>query len=67
MALTKEQLKVLSDETFFDNDQGEIEPAEHRVFNEALIDFIDSGTVEVFTGSTPPTSGFKDGDIFIQT
>jgi uncharacterized protein (TIGR02145 family) len=36
--LTKEQLKALSNNTFFDNEQGLINPAEHRAFNEALID-----------------------------
>jgi uncharacterized protein (TIGR02145 family) len=38
--LTQGQLKALSNGTFFDNDQGEIEPAEHRAFNEALIDSV---------------------------
>lgn len=62
--LTKTQLKTLSDETFYDNDQGEIDPSEHRAFND---DLIDSLMVEVFTGSEPPESEFKDGDIFIKT
>jgi hypothetical protein len=38
--LTADQIKKLSIETFFDNDQGEIDPAEVRAFNGALIDFI---------------------------
>jgi hypothetical protein len=54
MALTKEQLKALSDKTFFDNDQGEIEPAEHRAFNNALIDNM---TLE-------PTTGYVARDEF---
>jgi hypothetical protein len=62
--LTKEELKTLSDETFYDNDLGEIDPSEHRAFND---DLIDSVMVEVFTGSLlPPGDGFKDGDIFIK-
>ena len=63
--LTKEELKTSSAETYHDNDQGEIDPSECRVFNN---DLIDSVMVEVFAGSLlPPTEGFKDGDIFIQT
>jgi hypothetical protein len=41
--LTKEQLKTLSDDTFFDNDNGEIEPSEHREFNNAIIDALVCG------------------------
>ncbi|MDR3134250.1 MAG: hypothetical protein LBU42_09595 [Prevotellaceae bacterium] len=62
--LTKSQLKTLSNSTFFDNDQGEIEPSGHRAFNE---DFIDSVYTDIFTGSEAPAIGFKDGDIFIKT
>ncbi len=36
--MTKEQLKQLSDSTFFDNDQGLITPSDHRAFNNSLID-----------------------------
>ncbi|MDR2449790.1 MAG: hypothetical protein LBD52_07515 [Prevotellaceae bacterium] len=45
-ALTKAQLKTLSNNTFFDNDQGEIEPSEHRAFNDVLIDtFVNGATL----------------------
>jgi hypothetical protein len=37
--LTVAQIKTLSDDTFFDNDQGAITSAAHRAFNNALIDF----------------------------
>jgi hypothetical protein len=40
MEYTVAQIKALSDKTFFNNGQGEIDPAEVRVFNRALIDFI---------------------------
>jgi hypothetical protein len=35
--MTKEELIELSEETFFDNDEGLIEPGAHRNFNEELI------------------------------
>ena len=59
---TKAELKTFSDETFYDNEQGEIDPSEHKAFND---DLIDSAIVDVFIGLSPPESGFKDGDIFI--
>jgi hypothetical protein len=40
MASTRAELKTLSNNTFFDNDQGQIAPLEHRAFNNELIDFI---------------------------
>jgi hypothetical protein len=36
--MTKEELKQLSNNTFIDNNTGEIEPAEHRNFNDHLIE-----------------------------
>lgn len=36
---TKEQLKALSESTFFDNNEGQITPASHRAF---IVDLIDS-------------------------
>lgn len=38
--MTREELERLSNETFFDNNTGEIQPAGHRNFNSQLIDFI---------------------------
>jgi uncharacterized protein (TIGR02145 family) len=38
MIYTKEQLKALSNETFFDNDKGQIDSNENQAFNNALID-----------------------------
>jgi hypothetical protein len=38
--MTQAELKALSDSTFFDNNTGEIEPSEHRAFNNQLIDSI---------------------------
>lgn len=35
--MNKELLKALSDKTFFDNDTGEIQPKDHRRFNDELI------------------------------
>lgn len=35
--MTKEELKTLSDQTFYDNNNGEIQPAAHRNFNNNLI------------------------------
>lgn len=35
--MTKEELIQLSNDTFFDNDEGAILPSAHRAFNEALI------------------------------
>ncbi|MCH5305179.1 MAG: hypothetical protein J1E79_01710 [Rikenella sp.] len=40
--MTREELEQLSDDTFFDNNKGEIQPAAHRQFNTQLIGFIDS-------------------------
>ena len=40
--MTREELEQLSDDTFFDNNKGEIQPAAHRQFNAQLIGFIDS-------------------------
>lgn len=40
--MTNEELKKLSDDTFFDNDTGEIQPAGHRNFNNHLIDHTDT-------------------------
>lgn len=38
--MTKEELKILSDQSFFDNDNGEIQPEHHRNFNDNLIESI---------------------------
>ncbi len=38
--MTREELEQLSKDTFFDNDNGEIQPAGHRNFNSKLLDFI---------------------------
>ena len=40
--MTNEELKKLSDDTFFDNDTGEIQPESHRNFNNHLIDHTDT-------------------------
>lgn len=40
--MTKEELKRLSDDTFFDNDTGEIQPEAHRRFNDKMIDHTDT-------------------------
>lgn len=40
--MNKDELKKLSNDTFFDNDQGLINPGAHRVFNNAVIDYIQS-------------------------
>ncbi|WP_294591771.1 hypothetical protein [uncultured Rikenella sp.] len=40
--MTREELEQLSDDTFFDNNKGEIQPEAHRQFNAQLIGFIDS-------------------------
>ncbi|WP_294597480.1 hypothetical protein [uncultured Rikenella sp.] len=42
--MTKEELKKLSDDTFFDNDTGEIQPESHRNFNNHLIDHTETVT-----------------------
>jgi hypothetical protein len=62
--LTKAQLKTASTTVFYDNTVGGIAPTNQRSFNE---DFIDSVYTDIFTGSAAPATGFKDGDIFIQT
>jgi hypothetical protein len=53
--MTREELKQLSDNTFIDNNTGEIEPAEHRNFNNQLIDSLTpsvdlASTTEQWTG-----------------
>lgn len=40
--MTKEQLKQLSNNAFPDNEQGLIDPVEHREFNDKLIDFVET-------------------------
>ena len=48
--MTREELKQLSDETFFDNNNGEIQPSGHRNFNNQMIDSLapvfDTGSSE---------------------
>lgn len=41
-------LKTQSNNTFFDNDQGLINPAAHRTFNNAVIDYIQAGQPATF-------------------
>lgn len=41
-------LKTQSNTTFFDNNQGLINPATHRIFNDMLIDFIQAGQPATF-------------------
>lgn len=41
--MKREDLIRLSEATFFNNDEGLINPTEHREFNEAVIDYIDAG------------------------
>ncbi|MDR2409701.1 MAG: hypothetical protein LBE13_16545 [Bacteroidales bacterium] len=38
--MTRDELKQLSNNTFFDNNNGEIEPSGHRFFNAKLIDSV---------------------------
>lgn len=38
MAKTKKELEQLSEDTFFDNEEGLIEPEAHRNFNKELLD-----------------------------
>lgn len=40
--MTREELEQLSEETFFDNNKGEIQPAGHRNFNNQLIGFVEA-------------------------
>lgn len=42
--MTNEELKKLSNDTFFDNDTGEIQPEAHRNFNNHLIDHTETVT-----------------------
>jgi hypothetical protein len=55
--IIKEQLKTLSDDTFFDNDQGEIDPSEHRAFNNELIDALVTGAT--LNGNDVPVNNGK--------
>lgn len=41
--MTKDELKQLSNETFFDNVEGGIEPAAHREFNNKMIEAMVAG------------------------
>lgn len=42
------ELKEQSNSTFFDNDQGLINPGDHRTFNNAMIDYIQAGQPATF-------------------
>ncbi len=61
--MTKNELKALSNNTFYDNNSGEITPQKHRAFNDAMIDTmvaptdIPEGVVEESGSWTPSPSG----------
>lgn len=46
--MNADELKALSDKTFFDNDKGLINPAEHRRFNNETVDFIQDAYYATF-------------------
>ncbi len=62
--MTKEELRQLSDQTFYDNNVGGITPPPHRVFNGAFIDSMP----EQATDTTPGLvrGGTGPGQVFIQ-
>jgi hypothetical protein len=69
--LTKEDLIALSNNTFKDNEQGSIDPAEHRAFNNALINALmpDWKPITVlsyqYLMNTPVGLAYKDYGEFI--
>lgn len=50
--MTRDEIKKLSDDTFFDNNVGGITAESHRAFNQHLIEFIPD-PVEIATDETP--------------
>lgn len=53
--MKREDLIQLSADTFFDNDEGLINPGDHRAFNEAMIDYIDASRPATFVVDSDET------------
>ena len=62
--MTTQELKQLSEETFFDNNAGGIRPAEHRYFNEQLIEAIEAIEAKLLSIDLTSTIPVKTGEIF---